>query len=235
MNESLLLIPFYLPKDWAGVLHDELQKPYLLQLKAFLDRERLQGKTIFPKEEEIFSSLFLTPFEKVKVVLIGQDPYHGEGQAHGLSFSVKKGVTIPPSLKNIYKELHDDLGIALPQHGFLEKWAKEGVLLLNATLTVEKDRPLSHHKKGWEEFTDACVRALIERRKHLVFMLWGKNAQEKILKIPDLTKEHCVLTAAHPSPYSVAGFFGCRHFSKANNYLLSNNIAPIDWTLSYMS
>lgn len=230
MTNSLPFVPFQLPHDWASVLHDELQKPYMFELRAFLDKERVLGKTIFPPEREIFASLYLTPFDQVSVVIIGQDPYHGEGQAHGLSFSVRRGVPLPPSLKNIYKELHEDVGIAIPQHGCLEKWAKQGVLLLNATLTVEKSQPLSHHKRGWEAFTDACVRSLLQKKEHLVFLLWGKNAQEKAMKYPELIRgKHLVLQAAHPSPYSASGFFGCRHFSKTNEYLLSHQKKAIDW------
>lgn len=231
MNSSSL--PFCLPHDWSSVLCGELNKQYLFDLKAFLDKERLFGKSMYPKEEEIFAAFSLTPFDKVSVVIVGQDPYHGEGQAHGLSFSVRKGVAIPPSLRNIYKELHDDLAIPLPQHGCLEQWAKEGVLLLNATLTVEKDTPLSHHKRGWEQFTDACVRVLMEKKKNLVFLLWGKHAQEKVLKNPDLMqKGHCILMAAHPSPFSAKGFLGCRHFSKANAYLREHGKKMIDWTIN---
>ena len=230
MNDTPFL-PFQLPDDWAEILQEELKKPYLIHLRAFLEKERLVGKKIYPPEQEIFSSLALTPFHKVSVVLIGQDPYHGEGQAHGLSFSVRKGVPIPPSLKNIYKELLDDVGVPIPTHGCLEKWAKQGVLLLNATLTVEQSQPLSHHKRGWEEFTDACVYALLKNRKNLVFLLWGKNAQEKALKYRELLQaNHLVLQAAHPSPYSAMnGFFGCRHFSKTNAYLKEHGKQEIDW------
>jgi len=231
--DSASFLPFQLPDDWSEALQEELKKPYLLSLKAFLEKERLLGKKIYPPEKEIFSSLYLTPFQKVSVVLIGQDPYHGEGQAHGLSFSVRKGINPPPSLKNIYKELHDDLGLPIPTHGCLEKWAKQGVLLLNATLTVEQSQPLSHHKKGWEEFTDACVLALLKNRKNLVFLLWGKNAQEKALKYSELLKkDHLVLQAAHPSPYSATnGFFGCRHFSQTNTYLQAHGKPIIDWMI----
>jgi len=232
MNDTSFL-PFQLPDDWAEVLQEELKKPYLIRLRAFLEKERLLGKKIYPPENEIFSSLSLTPFHKVSVVLIGQDPYHGEGQAHGLSFSVRKGVPIPPSLKNIYKELHDDVGMPIPTNGCLEKWARQGVLLLNATLTVEQSQPLSHHKRGWEEFTDACVCSLLQQRKNLVFLLWGKNAQEKALKYRELLQEnHLVLQAAHPSPYSAMnGFFGCRHFSKTNAYLKEHGKPEIEWGL----
>ena len=233
MNGTLSFLPFQLPDGWAEELQEELQKPYMCQLRSFLDKETLLGKKMYPEEKDIFASMRLTPFQDVSVVLIGQDPYHGEGQAHGLSFSVRPGVPIPPSLKNIYKELQEDLGIAPAKHGCLEKWAKQGVLLLNATLTVEKAQPMSHHKKGWEEFTDACVLALLKKRKNLVFLLWGKNAQEKVIKYRELMeKEHLVLQAAHPSPFSAhSGFFGCRHFSKTNEYLTAHGKRPIDWSL----
>ena len=231
MNE-LSFLPFQLPDDWTKVLFKELQKPYLIDLKAFLEKERLQGKIIYPPEKDIFSCFALTPFDKVSVVIIGQDPYHGEGQAHGLSFSVRKGIPIPPSLKNIYKEIESDLHLPIPSHGCLESWAKQGVLLLNATLTVEQSKPLSHHKRGWEQFTDAVVQTLLEKKQHLVFLLWGKNAQEKGLKYPQLIQgRHLVLEAAHPSPFSATGFFGCRHFSKTNEYLIAHGKRPIDWQI----
>lgn len=231
MNE--FFSSFQLPKDWADVLNGELQKPYLAELKAFLESERKRGATIYPKEEHIFASFYATPFEKVSVVLIGQDPYFGPGQAHGLSFSVPKGVPIPPSLRNIYQELHTDLGLPIPTHGCLEKWADQGVLLLNATLTVEQNKPLSHHNRGWERFTDACVQAIIQKKKNVVFMLWGRNAEAKALKNPELqSSDHCVLVAAHPSPFSAIRFFGCRHFSKANAYLTAHGKKPIDWSIT---
>lgn len=231
MNE--FFSPFQLPKDWADALNGELQKPYLAELKAFLESERKRGAIIYPKEEHIFASFYATPFEKVSVVLIGQDPYFGPGQAQGLSFSVPKGVPIPPSLRNIYQELHADLGLPIPRHGCLEKWADQGVLLLNATLTVEQNKPLSHHNRGWERFTDACVQAIIQKKKNVVFMLWGRNAEAKALKNPELQRsDHCVLVAAHPSPFSAVRFFGCRHFSKANAYLTAHGKKPIDWSIT---
>ena len=227
------MIPFSVPSSWAEPLKGELQKPYLLRLKAFLEQEKWAGRAVYPPEEQVFQALALTPFDSVRVVLVGQDPYHGPGQAHGLSFSVRPGVAIPPSLQNIYKELQSDLKIPPAAHGCLTAWAQQGVLLLNATLTVRAGEPLSHHKKGWEEFTDAIIEAIARSRSHVVFMLWGKNAQEKCQKFLDCLKDsHLVLTAAHPSPYSAqSGFFGCRHFSKANEYLVQHGFRPINWTV----
>jgi uracil-DNA glycosylase len=227
------MIPFSIPPSWANALGHELQKPYLVRLKAFLEQERWAGNTVYPPEDQIFHALALTPFDAVRVVLVGQDPYHGPGQAHGLSFSVRPGVAIPPSLQNIYKELQSDLGIPPASHGCLTSWAQQGVLLLNATLTVRAGEPLSHHKKGWEEFTDSIIEAVARNHQHIVFILWGKNAQEKCQKFSDLLKDsHLVLTAAHPSPYSAhSGFFGCRHFSKTNDYLAQHSLPPIDWAL----
>lgn len=233
MNEGFLTSCFQLPQDWIEALNGELQKSYFLDLKEFLDGERRKGTIIYPEDKNIFASFCATPFDQVSVVIIGQDPYFGPGQAHGLSFSVPKGVAIPPSLRNIYKELVADLGVHTPSHGCLAQWAHQGVLLLNATLTVEQDKPLSHHNRGWERFTDACVRALVEKKKNLVFLLWGKNAEAKVLKNPELTeKDHCVLIAAHPSPFSAKKFLGCRHFSKANAYLQAHGKKPIDWSIT---
>ena len=227
------MIPFSVPSSWSGPLRHELQKSYLLRLKAFLEQEKWSGRAVYPPEDQIFQALALTPFDAVRVVLVGQDPYHGPLQAHGLSFSVRPGVAIPPSLQNIYKELQSDLGIPPASHGCLTSWAKQGVLLLNATLTVRAGEPLSHHKKGWEECTDAIIEAVARSRRHVVFMLWGKNAQEKCQKFSDLLKDsHLVLTAPHPSPFSAhSGFFGCRHFSKANDFLVQHSLQPIDWAL----
>ena len=217
--------PFHLEPSWENVLAEELDKPYLHELASFIEQRRQGGSVIYPPDNEVFNALWKTPYDEVKVVIIGQDPYHGPNQAHGLCFSVNTGIPIPPSLQNIHKELHDDLGITPPDHGNLERWAEQGVLLLNATLTVEQKQPLSHHNKGWETFTNAIVAALCRRKKPVVFLLWGKNAQEKCQQA---TKN--ALFAAHPSPFSAyRGFFGCRHFSKANEMLEELGIPPIDW------
>lgn len=219
-----------LNEEWAKILEGEFDKPYMQQLRAFLIKQRQDGKIIFPQNKDIFSSLNLTPFSKVKVVVIGQDPYHGENQAHGLSFSVQPGVPIPPSLLNIYKELKYDLNITQPKHGFLEYWASQGALLLNAVLTVEKSKAASHQKQGWETFTDKIIEVLNEKREHLVFLLWGAYAQKKGSRI-DRSK-HLVVESPHPSPLSAhRGFLGSRPFSQTNRYLISKNIEPIDWQL----
>jgi len=216
--------------SWKEVLKDEFKKPYFEQVVQHLKTEKEQGKTIYPKGPLIFHAFELTPFDTVKVVIIGQDPYHGPGQAHGLSFSVQKGVAPPPSLVNIFKELHDDVGMAIPQDGNLEKWAKQGVLLLNASLTVRAGEPMSHSKIGWHHFTDAAIRAISQLKEHVVFILWGKFAQEKKALID--TKKHLVLMSAHPSPLSAkSGFFGNHFFSKANAYLMKHGEDPIDWSL----
>jgi uracil-DNA glycosylase len=200
------------------------------ELKRFLLREREQGKRIFPKPKEWFRALDLTPLGKVRVVILGQDPYHGEGQAHGLCFSVQPGVRPPPSLVNIYRELERDLGIKPRRHGFLEHWASQGVLLLNSVLTVEMGRAASHRERGWERFTDRIIREVNARPEPVVFMLWGSYAQNKAAFVD--TSRHLVLKAPHPSPLSAhGGFFGCRHFSKANAFLESRGLPPIDWAL----
>lgn len=220
-----------LEPSWLEVLQDEFSKPYMQDLKEFLVSEAKSGKVIYPEGQNIFSALNLTPFEHVKVVILGQDPYHGPGQAHGLCFSVKKGVAIPPSLVNIYKELKSDLGIQVPNHGYLEEWAKEGVLLLNNVLTVEHGQAGSHHGRGWEQFTDKIVQLLNEKKEHLVFILWGAPAQKKAAKV-DMNK-HFILKSPHPSPLSsYRGFFGSKPFSQTNEYLKSKKIAPINWKLS---
>jgi uracil-DNA glycosylase len=217
---------------WHEVLRDEIGLPYVAELKRFLREEQEAGAKIYPPEGLVFHAFLKTPFAKVKVVVIGQDPYHGAGQAHGLSFSVMPGVLPPPSLKNIFKEMQDDVGGGIPLHGCLDGWAEQGVLLLNATLTVRDGDPKSHYGKGWERFTDAVVRKLWMREDPLVFMLWGKSAQEKLAGMEG--KEggrHRVLVAAHPSPYSAyAGFFGCRHFSKANEALREWGKEEINWS-----
>jgi uracil-DNA glycosylase len=216
-----------LPKSWGRVLGDEFGKDYFLELRRFLENEYGQKK-IFPVKENIFKAFEVTPFEEVKVVILGQDPYHGEGQAEGLSFSVPAGVKLPPSLKNIYKEIISEFGGEMPESGNLEKWAEQGVFLLNATLTVEEGRPASHNGRGWEEFTDRVIGALAREREVLVFMLWGKFAQSKASLIDG--RKHLILQAAHPSPFSAyRGFFACDHFKKANEYLCQRGKSPINW------
>jgi len=220
-----------LEASWHAVLKDEMTKPYIAELKQFLEKEKQQKRVVFPPEPLIFNAFLHTPFHNVKVVIMGQDPYHGTGQAHGLSFSVPCGIPFPPSLKNIFKELQDDLGTASPKEGCLSCWAKQGVLMLNATLTVRAGEPHSHHGRGWEKFTDAVVAKLVEREDPIVFILWGKFAQGKIAHILQNKKTpHAILTAPHPSPYSArSGFLGCRHFSKTNAYLCQWGKEPINW------
>lgn len=217
-------------ESWKAVLKDEFDKAYFQQIAIFLKAEKAAGKIIFPPGPLIFNAFNKTPFSKVKVVLLGQDPYHNKGQAHGLSFSVPDGVPKPPSLINIFKELESDLGIPPPKNGNLEKWALQGVMLLNATLTVRQNEPASHSKIGWLQFTDTVITKLSEQKKGIVFLLWGKFAQDKQILI-DETK-HYVLKAAHPSPFSAdKGFFGCKHFSKTNELLTIQKEEPIDWKL----
>jgi uracil-DNA glycosylase len=220
-----------LEPGWLAVLEEEFEKDYMKSLKSFLQEEKNKGATVYPKSTDIFNALNTTPFNQVKVVILGQDPYHGAGQAHGLSFSVQRGVAVPPSLKNIYKELETDIeGFKTPNHGHLTHWAEQGVLLLNATLTVRASEAGSHQNRGWEIFTDEIIKALSQKREHIVFLLWGKYAQQKAALIDQ--KKHYVLTAAHPSPFSAYnGFFGSKHFSKANQLLIQNNLSPIDWNL----
>ena len=217
-------------ESWKNLLIDEFNMSYFIGLRQFLVEEKKQY-TIYPPGPQIFAAFNLTPFESVKVVILGQDPYHGKGQAHGLCFSVPQMITPPPSLINIFKEIRDDLGIPLPNHGNLQSWAGQGVLLLNATLTVRANQPGSHQNKGWETFTDTVIRKLSEKKTGLVFLLWGKYAQAKEYLID--AKKHHVLKAAHPSPYSAsAGFFGCRHFSKTNELLKIQGKSQINWALS---
>jgi uracil-DNA glycosylase len=216
--------------SWKEVLKDEFNKDYFQQIAAHLKMEKAMGRVIYPPGSLIFHAFDATPFNNVKVVLLGQDPYHGPGQAHGLAFSVQHGVKPPPSLVNIFKELHEDVGMPIPSHGNLEPWAKQGVFLLNTCLTVRASEPLSHAKCGWQEFTDSVIRKISDLKQNVVFLLWGRSAQDKQVLI-DETK-HYVLKAAHPSPFSAdKGFFGCRHFSKANEYLVKNRIDAIDWRL----
>lgn len=213
--------------SWKSVLIDEFNKPYFVALKDFLVEEK-KKYVVYPAGANIFNAFACTPFDQVKVVIIGQDPYHGPGQAHGLSFSVPEGIQKPPSLVNIFKELHDDIGKPIPESGNLEAWAKQGVLLLNATLTVRANQAGSHQKHGWEQFTDSVISTLSKQKTGLVFLLWGRFAQDKATLI-DASK-HFILKAAHPSPLSAYnGFFGCKHFSKANEILLSQGKTPIAW------
>lgn len=216
--------------SWLSVIGDEFDKPYMQALKEFLLQQKNSGKVIYPPGSQWFSALNYTPFNKVRVVILGQDPYHGPHQAHGLCFSVLPGVKVPPSLANIYKELAEDLGIQQPNHGCLTSWAKQGVLLLNATLTVEQSNAGAHQGKGWEQFTDQAIRALNDQRDGIVFLLWGSYAQKKGAFIDQ--SRHLVLKSVHPSPLSAyRGFFGCGHFSAANSYLQQQGLTPIDWQL----
>ncbi len=218
-------------ESWKKVLHGEFQQPYFQELKGFLMEERKMGKVTFPPANQMFHAFELCPFDKVKVVILGQDPYHGRGQAHGLCFSVNKDVRIPPSLQNMYKEIHEDLGLPIPTHGNLEHWAEQGVLLLNATLTVQEKHPTSHAGKGWETFTDQVIRTISEKNEGVVFLLWGNFAKSKKSIID--TNKHTILTAPHPSPFSVhSGFFGCKHFSQTNEILKKTGKEPIDWSVS---
>ena len=217
-------------ESWLAVLGDELEQPSMKELRAFLVAEVAAGRRFYPPADQVFNALALTPFDDVRVVVLGQDPYHGAGQAMGLCFSVPRGVPPPPSLQNIHKELGSDLGLAQPSSGDLTPWAERGVLLLNAVLTVSPGKPASHAGKGWEQFTDRAIRELSDRREGIVFLLWGRYAQQKGAVVD--TARHHVLTAAHPSPYSAAnGFFGCRHFSRANELLVARAAQPIDWAL----
>lgn len=214
---------------FKNIIEEESKKDYYKKLHEFVINE-YNTKTIFPPKEKIFNALQTTPYDKVKVVIIGQDPYHGIGEAHGMCFSVNPGIKIPPSLMNIYKELNRDLGCKIPNNGYLVKWAKQGVLLLNSVLTVEKDRPASHQNKGWEIFTDRIIEELNKSQTPIVFLLWGNFAKQKARLITN--KKHLILTSSHPSPFSVKyGFEGCSHFSKANKFLASNNLTPIDWQI----
>jgi len=223
--------PSMLEESWQKVLGVEFDKPYMQQLRAFLRQEKNQKKIIYPKSANVFQAFALTPLDKVKVVILGQDPYHGPGQAHGLCFSVLPGVALPPSLQNIYKELKTDLGITPAANGCLENWAKQGVLLLNSVLTVEQSRAGSHQGKGWETYTDRVITVLNEQKNNLVFLLWGSYAQKKGQFI-DINR-HCVLKAPHPSPLSAyQGFFGSHHFSMANAFLEKVGKTPIDWRVN---
>ncbi len=218
-----------LEKSWFDLLEEELQHPFMQKLQQFLQQE-VRQHSVYPDLSLVFNAFNKTPFNQVKVVIIGQDPYHGPSQAHGLAFSVPKNVPPPPSLKNIFQEIHADLNLPIPSHGCLESWAHQGVFLLNSTLTVRQGLPKSHHGYGWELFTDSVVKKLAQRKDPIVFLLWGKSAQEKGAILKNFS-QHRVLNAAHPSPFSAHKFFGCRHFSKTNNYLKSWGKKAIDWNL----
>jgi uracil-DNA glycosylase len=219
-----------LEQSWKNQLQGEFEKPYMQNLRSFLKSEKSKGKSIYPVGNEFFNSMNSTPFDRVKAVILGQDPYHGEGEAHGLCFSVKKGIRKPPSLQNIYKELKSDLGIEPSEHGYLQAWADQGVLLLNSILTVEKDKPASHREKGWENFTDQIIARLNSERSNLAFILWGSYAQKKGAFLD--RNRHLVLESPHPSPLSAhRGFFGTKPFSKINLYLKQNGIDEINWSV----
>ena len=222
------------PKTWESIINDEREKEYFQSVLTFVEQQRNSGKTIYPPQEQVFSAFDMTPFESVRVVILGQDPYHGANQAHGLAFSVLPGVKIPPSLRNMYKELAQDIeGFEIPSHGYLDAWASQGVLMLNTVLTVEEAKAHSHAKCGWEIFTDTIIAELNQRSEPIIFLLWGAHAQKKGQAI-DADKHH-VLVAPHPSPLSARrGFFGCQHFSMTNELLSSINQEPIDWTLPLM-
>jgi uracil-DNA glycosylase len=217
-------------ESWKSVLADEFAKPYFKELRAFLLKEKAEGKIIYPAGPNIFNAFNSTPFDKVRVVILGQDPYHGAGQAHGLCFSVQQGIKPPPSLVNIFKELKSDVPFTIPNHGCLQHWTSQGVFLLNAILTVEANQPASHQKHGWEEFTNTVIQKLSKERSGLIFLLWGAFAQQKSVLIDET--RHTLLKAAHPSPFSAYnGFFGCRHFSKTNTLLIDRGQEPIDWQI----
>lgn len=227
MNEQVTTMEL----SWNNLLGQEKQKPYFTELMAFVASRRQQGVNVFPEQADVFNALRLTPANNVKVVILGQDPYHGRGQAHGLCFSVQKGIDVPPSLRNIYKELSSDIeGFTIPPHGNLSSWAEQGVLLLNTVLTVEEGQAHSHKGKGWETFTDTVISQVSANCDKVVFLLWGKPAQQKIALID--TSKHNVLTSTHPSPLSAhRGFLGCQHFSQANTILANNGKQPIDWQI----
>jgi uracil-DNA glycosylase len=222
-----------LPTSWKKPLEQVCERPEIDALVQFLQEREAAGVTIYPQKKNIFAALRETPFDTVSVVIVGQDPYHGPGQAHGLSFSVPPGVAQPPSLRNIFKELHNDIGMPMPHTGTLTNWAHQGVLLLNAILSVEENAAASHANKGWELFTDAIIAELMQRKHPTVFMLWGAYAQKKVahLHFNIDPSRHLILKAAHPSPFSATGFLGCRHFSKANAFLKQHNLPEIDWTI----
>lgn len=217
-----------LSSGWQQGLMPELNQPYMQALEHFLQQQRESGAVLYPPQQQVFAALEQTPLDNIKVVILGQDPYHGDGQANGLAFSVADGIKTPPSLKNIYKELHSDLGLAMPEHGNLQHWTEQGVLLLNAVLTVEQQQAASHQGQGWEQFTDKVIELINQQCEHVVFLLWGAYAQRKGKKID--SSRHRVLSSVHPSPLSAyRGFFGCRHFSQSNEYLQQWGKTPIDW------
>ena len=219
----------FFKNSWDNKLEEEMNKTYFTDMLTFLDKE-YASKIVYPPRGKVFNALKTTPFGNIKVVILGQDPYHGFGQAHGLCFSVNRGVALPPSLKNIYKEMQDDLGIIQPNHGYLQSWASQGVLLLNTVLTVEEGKPNSHSKIGWQTFTDQIIKIVNTQESPIVFLLWGRNAINKAKLINQ--NKHLVLTSVHPSPLSAyGGFFGCKHFSKCNEFLIKNGIEPINWQL----
>lgn len=219
------------PVTWKELLGAEKEKDYFQRLLSFVESERAKGKQIYPRNKDIFNALCFTPFEAIRVVILGQDPYHGPDQAHGLCFSVPPGIEQPPSLRNIFREINDDIGCSPPKHGCLTSWAKQGVLLLNAVLTVEAGKAGSHAKKGWEEFTDTIIQLINKKKRGVVFLLWGSYAQKKAAFIE--RDHHTVLSAPHPSPLSAhRGFFGCRHFSKANQALITRGYTPIEWEIA---
>ena len=226
---SIQIMEVRIEQSWKNALAGEFEKPYFASLVRFLHEEKTAGKRIFPPGSQIFRAFDLTPVDKVKVVILGQDPYHGPGQAHGLSFSVPDNMPAPPSLKNIFKEIESDLGVRMSGYPNLEKWARQGVLLLNAVLTVRNGEAASHSKIGWEQFTDAVIRYISDNCEGVVFMLWGNFARSK-RDLIDRSRHH-VLEAAHPSPLARGAFFGCRHFSQANNILAARGLQPIDWQL----
>lgn len=228
-KDTATVVKPQIEKSWYTALEVEFQSPYFFELKQFLVAEK-KVHTIFPPSSMIFNAFDLTPFDRVKVVVLGQDPYHGQGQAHGLCFSVQRGIKIPPSLQNIYKELNSDVGLSPAPHGCLDSWAQQGVLMLNAVLTVRESSPGSHQKRGWEKFTDAAIRALSEKRENIVFILWGNYARAKKVLIDQ--DKHLILESAHPSPFSANnGFYGTKPFSKANEYLERHAQSPIDWSV----
>lgn len=219
-----------LNNDWAAYLDEEFSKPYYIQLRHFL-KEEYANQTVYPSMYDIFNALKMTSLTETKVVILGQDPYHGAGQAHGLSFSVRRGIAQPPSLKNIFKEMHDDIGLPIPKHGCLQRWTEQGVLLLNTVLTVREGKPNSHRGKGWETFTDEVIRVVGSRERPVVFLLWGAHAQSKI-KLIDPTRGHLIIKSPHPSPLSAhRGFFGSKPFSQANAFLESSGQGAIDWRI----